>query len=106
MQSATDPFDEERHSRARESLDPETSLLRDDTAHVIHRVMNGLPDRSRQLLILREVDGLSYRELADVLGIPIGTVMSGLSRARQSFRRSLDAERTRPGRPPTRQPRR
>jgi RNA polymerase sigma-70 factor, ECF subfamily len=42
--------------------------------------------------VLRELEGLSYRELADVLGIPIGTVMSGLSRARQAARRALDKE--------------
>ena len=48
--------------------------------------MSRLPDRFRELLVLRELKGLSYRELADVMGIPIGTVMSGLSRARQAFR--------------------
>ena len=51
-----------------------------------------MPGRFRELLVLRELEGLSYRELADVLGIPIGTVMSGLSRARQAARRALDQE--------------
>ena len=44
--------------------------------------MSSLPGRFRELLVLRELEGLSYRELADVMGIPIGTVMSSLSRAR------------------------
>ena len=48
--------------------------------------MSGLPDRVRQMLVLREFEGLLYRELAEVMGVPIGTVMSGLSRARQAFR--------------------
>jgi RNA polymerase sigma-70 factor (ECF subfamily) len=41
---------------------------------------------------LRELDGLSYREMADVMGIPMGTVMSGLSRARQALRDAVDAQ--------------
>ena len=53
--------------------------------------MRNLPDRFRELLVLRELEGLSYRELADEMGIPIGTVMSSLSRARQAFRAALSA---------------
>jgi RNA polymerase sigma-70 factor (ECF subfamily) len=52
--------------------------------------MRELPARFRELLVLRELEGLSYQELADVLAIPIGSVMSGLSRARQAFRRALE----------------
>jgi hypothetical protein len=51
--------------------------------------------RSRELLVLRELRGLSYRELADVMGIPMGTVMSRLSRAREALRGALDDELTR-----------
>jgi DNA-directed RNA polymerase specialized sigma24 family protein len=54
--------------------------------------MRHLPDRFHRLLVLREFEGLSYRQLADVLGIPIGTVMSSLSRARQALRQALDIE--------------
>ena len=54
--------------------------------------MSNLPDRFRELLVLRELEGLSYRELADVMGIPMGTVMSSLSRARQALRGALDNE--------------
>jgi RNA polymerase sigma-70 factor, ECF subfamily len=59
-------------------------LLQADHATVIARAMRTLPDRSQRLLMLREFEGLSYRELANALEIPIGTVMSGLSRARQA----------------------
>jgi RNA polymerase sigma-70 factor, ECF subfamily len=51
-----------------------------------------LPVRFRELLVLRELEGLSYRELGEVIGIPTGTVMSGLSRARQALARALSNE--------------
>ena len=92
LQAVTDPFDEEQHSSARPPSDPETLLLQTDDVTLIERAMSNLPDRFRQLLVLRELEGLSYRELADVMGIPIGTVMSSLSRARQALRGALDIE--------------
>ena len=50
--------------------------------------------------MLRELEGLSYRELADTLDIPMGTVMSGLSRARRAFREALNNQLTASGSPP------
>ena len=64
--------------------------------------MRNLPDRFRELLVLRELEELSYRELADVLEVPIGTIMSGLSRARQAFRVALNSEVTRSALSPVR----
>lgn len=92
QRSVADVFDEELHS-GRESRDPETILLRADSALLIEHAMNDLPERFRTLLRLREIEGLSYQELADVLRVPIGTVMSGLSRARQALRRALSRSR-------------
>jgi RNA polymerase sigma-70 factor, ECF subfamily len=92
FQVSTDPFDEERHSGARPTTDPEMLLLHTAEVSVIERAMSALPDRSRALLVLREIEGLSYRELADAMDIPMGTVMSGLSRARQALRSALDSE--------------
>ena len=92
FQALTDPFDEEQHSSTRPAPDPETLLLQTADVRLIKRAMNSLPDRFRELLVLRELEGLSYRELADVMGIPIGTVMSSLSRARQAFRVVLGNE--------------
>jgi RNA polymerase sigma factor (sigma-70 family) len=94
VQAETDPFDEKRHSVAGPASDPETLLLRTDDASLIARAMSNLPDRFRELLVRRELEGLSYRELADVMGMRIGTVMSGLSRARQAFRGALRDELT------------
>ena len=74
--------------------DPETLLLRTDDAALIARAMSNLPDRFRELLVLRELEGLSCRELADVMGMRIGTVMSGLSCARRAPRGALRDELT------------
>ena len=87
---ATDVFDEGRHSGATVTMDPEALMLHAADVASIERAMNELPDRFRELLVLRELEGLSYQELAAVLGIPIGSVMSGLSRARRAFRCALE----------------
>jgi RNA polymerase sigma-70 factor, ECF subfamily len=92
LQTLTDPFDEEQHRSARPPSDPETLLLRINDGTAIARAMRNLPDRFHQLLVLRELEGLSYRELSAAIGIPIGTVMSRLSRAREALREALDRE--------------
>ena len=92
LNALTDPFDEEQHRSDRAASDPETLLLQTDDASLVERAMRNLPGRFHQLLVLRELEGLSYRELADVMGIPMGTVMSSLSRARLAFRGALDNE--------------
>jgi RNA polymerase sigma-70 factor (ECF subfamily) len=90
--TATDVFDEDQHKGAQLTCDPETLLLHPADASLIDETLRNLPDRVRELLVLRELEGLSYQELADVLEIPIGTVMSDLSRARQAFRRALETQ--------------
>ena len=99
FQAQTDPFDEEQHSSARPASDPETLVLQTDDVRLIEQAMRHLPGRFRELLVLRELEGLSYRELADVMGIPIGTVMSSLSRARQAFRGAVDTQLKQSGSP-------
>ena len=95
----TDPFDEEQHSRTQPASDPETLLLQTDDVRLIERALSNLPVRFRELLVLRELEDLSYREVADVLNIPMGTVMSGLSRARQAFRGVLENQLKESGMP-------
>jgi RNA polymerase sigma-70 factor (ECF subfamily) len=97
VQDATDPFDEDQHSGACSGTDPESLLLQTDDARLIQQAMRNLPGRHRELLVLRELEGLSYRELANVMGMPMGTVMSSLSRARQAFRVALNHELTQCG---------
>jgi RNA polymerase sigma-70 factor (ECF subfamily) len=90
--AVTDLFDEEEHLNAGHASDPEALLLQTDRAALIERAMRTLPDRFRDLLVRRELEGLSYRDLADVLGLPMGTVMSRLSRARVALRGALASE--------------
>ena len=87
----TDPFDEEQHSNPGSGSDPEALMLHVDDVRLIERAMRHVPDRVRELLVLREMEGLSYRELAAVMHMPMGTVMSSLSRAREAFRGAMDA---------------
>jgi RNA polymerase sigma-70 factor (ECF subfamily) len=63
-------------------LDPETLLLRDRDSKLLDDLIGELPPLFREALVLRELEDLSYREIADVLGVPMGTVMSRLARAR------------------------
>jgi RNA polymerase sigma-70 factor, ECF subfamily len=85
-----DLFDEEQHSSEDTVCDPETLLVRRATAAAIDEALGHLPTRFRELIVLREMEGLTYREVADAMGIPMGTVMSGLSRARRALRSALD----------------
>ena len=91
MDRVTDPFDEQQHSRVPCTFDPERQMQHRDAAALIARAMSHVPDHTRELLVLREVEGLSYRELADVMQLPMGTVMSRLSRAREAFRGAVTA---------------
>ncbi len=73
-------FDEQAHSPSSGALDPERLVLEQDRRRRLRRAMEGLPLEFREALVLRELEGLSYREIADVADIPIGTVMSRLAR--------------------------
>ena len=92
IDTLTDVFDEQRHGSFCAFGDPETILAQTDTAARIARAVHRLPTRLHHLLVLREFDGLSYRELAKEIGVPIGTVMSRLSRARLALRDAFDSE--------------
>jgi RNA polymerase sigma-70 factor (ECF subfamily) len=87
-----DPLDDKRQIADEWNPDPETLALRIDDVRQVERVLRALPESHRVLLVLRELEDLSYREVAEVLDVPLGTVMSGLSRARQAFRRALEDE--------------
>ncbi len=67
----------------RESEDPESAMSRDQLQATIHQALSDLPDDLRSALTLREFDGLSYEQIADILECPVGTVRSRIFRARE-----------------------
>ncbi len=67
--------------------DPESLLLENVDSQMLSRLMEQLPAEYREVLLLREVEDLSYKEIAEITRVPIGTVMSRLSRARLSLRK-------------------
>ena len=73
-------------------LQPERALLRNDVRRQVTHAIGSLPHHSRSVLILREYEQLSYKEIAEILQIPIGTVMSRLNYARRSLRNTLSRE--------------
>jgi RNA polymerase sigma-70 factor (ECF subfamily) len=68
---------------------PDARMQRDEIAQVTHDVLQELPEIFRTVLVLREFEGLAYQEMADILGISIGTVESRLFRARARFKEAL-----------------
>lgn len=65
--------------------DPEVSLLRRTESDAVRLVLSKLPRALREMLVLRELEGLSYRQISEIAEVPIGTVMSRLARARTQF---------------------
>ena len=71
------------------ALDPEERLLQQHTVAVVRTALEQLPVDFREAIVLREIEGLSYKEMAAVTGVPIGTVMSRLARARERLQTIL-----------------
>jgi RNA polymerase sigma-70 factor (ECF subfamily) len=76
-------LDEEIHGVESDAMDPEIPLLREEVQRTVRRAVEELPVELREVVVLRELEGLSYKEIAAVAGIPLGTVMSRLARARE-----------------------
>jgi RNA polymerase sigma-70 factor (ECF subfamily) len=71
------------------ALDPEERLLQQHTVGLVRAALEQLPVDFREVIVLREIEGLSYREIAEIAGVPIGTVMSRLARARERLQTIL-----------------
>jgi len=76
-------YDAMKHDRHDEGLDPEALVMQQQAVEKVRRAVQELPPDFREVIVLRELEGLSYKEIAAVAGIPIGTVMSRLARARE-----------------------
>ena len=87
----TTSFDEEIHGSGQESVSPATILEHSEDAELIKEAMDELPAEFREILVLRHLEGLSYKEIADIAQLAPGTVMSRLARARGKLKESLGA---------------
>ena len=90
-------FDEEQHQGASPGIDPEAAELNRVDREALIRALEALPVEYREAIVMREMEGLSYKEIAGAAGVPIGTVMSRLARARDRLRLALSAKPDRPG---------
>ncbi len=84
-------FDEKAHSDAVADEHPEAELLRTAAKESLDRALDGLAPEYREVIVLRELQELSYKEISEVVGVPVGTVMSRLSRARARLQQALRA---------------
>lgn len=80
---------------------PEKMMVRQQDAATIRRLVEELPEPFREAIVLREMNDLSYKEIAEVAGVPVGTVMSRLARARAMLRSAWNASETVQSRPAT-----
>ena len=71
--------------------DPETEAVRGELRQQLATAVDALPLPFREVIVLREIQELSYQEIATVVGVPVGTVMSRLARARRRLQRALEA---------------
>jgi RNA polymerase sigma-70 factor (ECF subfamily) len=84
-----DPEQYDRHGRLKDEDTPERMLLTDEIRSTVARAIEGLPEDLRTAIILRELEGLSYEEIATAMECPVGTVRSRIFRAREAIDRQL-----------------
>jgi RNA polymerase sigma factor (sigma-70 family) len=82
-------FDEEIHAVDASAATPVNLLLQKETKQAVHQAVEELPVDLREVVVLRELEGLSYKEIAAIADIPMGTVMSRLARARERLQKRL-----------------
>ena len=91
LANVTTLFDEKIHASEDEAVNPATILQRCEDARLIREAMDELPAEFREILTLRHQEDLSYKEIGEITQIPVGTVMSRLSRARGKLQEEIGA---------------
>lgn len=84
-----DPDQYDRHAKLKEADTPEGVLLTDEIRTVVEEAMAELPEDLRTAIVLRELEGLSYEEIAEAMDCPVGTVRSRIFRAREAIDKKL-----------------
>ena len=82
-------LDDEVHEVKSADLNPEALLLQKADAQMVRQAVEELPVEFREVLVLRELDEMSYKQIAEVADLPLGTVMSRLARARKRLQQIL-----------------
>lgn len=85
-------LDDDLHEIESKDLNPEALLLQSADTQMVRQALEGLPVEFREAIVLRELEGLSYKQIADVAEIPVGTVMSRLARARKRLHQILKSQ--------------
>jgi RNA polymerase sigma factor (sigma-70 family) len=88
----TSPEDDDLHEIESKDLNPEALLLQTANAQMVRQALEALPIEFREIVVLREFEELSYREIAGITDLPLGTVMSRLARGRKQLRLALTNE--------------
>ena len=91
-EKVTVPIDDEDHELPAVSHTPESEMLARADLQLVQNALERLPVSFREVILLCDVEEMSYREMAETLLIPVGTVMSRLSRARKAMRELLASE--------------
>ncbi len=88
-QHSAKQLDEEAELTEENPANPEILYERAQDSQLLHRALEALPVEFREAIVLRELEGFSYKEIADILDVPLGTVMSRIARARKHLRAIL-----------------
>jgi len=83
------PFEDELHDGPGEGLEPVERMVQQDDERMLKKALDEMPAELREVIVLRELQEFSYKEIAKVTGMPLGTVMSRLSRARDRLEQTL-----------------
>jgi RNA polymerase sigma-70 factor (ECF subfamily) len=83
------PFDEEIHTTEDDPRDPSVLVLKRGEMELLRQALEKLPAEFREVVVLRDLEELSYGQIAEVINVPLGTVMSRLARARQRLKKIM-----------------
>jgi RNA polymerase sigma-70 factor, ECF subfamily len=86
---AMTPFDEEIHSLDEDAFNPSTFALKTGEVEMLKASLEELPEEFREVIVLRDLEEMSYKQIAEVINAPLGTVMSRLARARGKLKQVL-----------------
>ncbi len=89
VRELTTEFDETIHSDENEAWNPAEQVARHIDGRMLTQALEALPAEYREVVVLRDIEGMSYKEIAEVATVPVGTVMSRLARARGRLKRIL-----------------